>query len=135
VGVLWVVHAWPPCKREGRWRILSLAGVAAAGASEGVEGPLVGLGECVQVSWVVWICACPTRCMTLSRLDPPASSQGASDWCRSCIRTAKFTPLAVTAGCQTWVRMVFREISVPVLVVKSSSWRPIFRVLVGCATA
>jgi len=50
--------------------------------------------------------------MTEARSEPPASSQEAWACRRSCIRTLKETPLALTAGCQIRVRNVLREIGV-----------------------
>src|SRR5262245_30356141 len=47
--------------------------------------------------------------MTEARSEPPASSQDAWAWRRSCIRALNPTPEALTAGCQMRVRKVFRE--------------------------
>ena len=56
-------------------------------------------------------------------------------WRRSCMRTSKSTPGALTAGCQTRVRKVLRDIGVPALVVNSRSSRPTPLRLMCSATA
>ena len=62
---------------------------------------------------VVWICACPIRSITPFRSAPPASSHDACACRRSCIRTPKSRPEALTAGSHTRVRKALREIGVP----------------------
>lgn len=84
---------------------------------------------------VVWICAWPMRSITLLRSEPPASSHEACAWRRSCIRTGKSMPLALTAGSHTRVRKVLREIGVPALVAKSRSSRSMLCALMCWASA
>ena len=96
-----------PCGADG---FIKGVGGRGRGASRFLRS---ASGSAWRYCWVVWIWAWPMRSITDLRSEPSASSHEGWACRRSCIRTGKSTPLALTAGSQIRVRKVLREIGVP----------------------